>query len=431
MAQRRPYLRSIEGARGVAALGVLAYHTTQFSKGHGPLETATSRFWLGVPLFFVLSGFLLYRPFAHAVILSAPRPSIIRYGRHRVLRIVPAYWLVLTVSILEISGVHDLYPVAVAAVAVSIWAYIWLRRPGRLVYLAGLATTVFAVYRLVASPFHSVTWPGLANYALVQIPLGPPHTGVVGPAWTLCIELSFYLFLPILAVVTARYASHGATADARARRLAFGLAPMLPLGLAFMWITGVGTQRVSLPGYIDEFAVGMLLAVALERWPTVRVRTSRVLLGGAVLIAIAANLDYRLGPHDPYGNNSGLIFQRLMVIAFALTLASVLMRDGRTVLGRALSSRVLVAAGTISYGIYLWHMLFITKLSATNIWWSEGTNVLIVLTLTLAAAAASWFVLEKPLLDAKDDLGSLRRPRSAGGRARSRPSRSRRRPAVT
>ena len=81
MARRRPYLRPIEGARGVAALGVVAYHTMQFSRGHGPLEAATSRFWLGVPLFFVLSGFLLYRPFAHAVIRSVPRPSITRYAR--------------------------------------------------------------------------------------------------------------------------------------------------------------------------------------------------------------------------------------------------------------------------------------------------------------------------------------------------------------
>ena len=271
----------------------------------------------------------------------------------------------------------------------------------------------------------------MANYALVQIPFGPPHTGVVGPAWTLCIELSFYAFLPVLAIVTARFASRGATVDSRARRLALGLAPMLPLGLAFMWISGVGTQRVSLPGYMDEFAVGMLLSVALERWPTVSARASRAMLAAAVVLAVAANLHYRLGPHDPYGNNSGLIFQRLMVVAFALTLASVLMRDGRTILGRALSSRVLVAAGTISYGIYLWHMLFIARLGATNIWWSEGTNLLLVLLLTVAVATASWFILEKPLLHAKDDLRSLRRSRMEGERARPKTPDSRRRPAVT
>ena len=365
MGGRRSYLRSIEGTRGIAALSILAYHTTQLSNGHGYLEAATSRFWLGVPLFFILSGFLLYRPFAHAVIRGAPRPSIVRYARHRVLRIVPAYWLVLSVSIFWLPGFYDFYPVAVAAAAVCLWAYVFVRRPGPVYYAAAAGATLFAAYRLTQYPFHAVTWPALANYTLVYIPFAP-YTGVVGPAWSLCIEISFYCFLPMIAIVAARYASRGVTPEARAGRLALGLVPLLPLGVAFMWISAVGTQKVCLTGFIDEFAAGMLLAIALERWPTVSVRTSRAMLLAAVAIAIAANLHNRLGPHDPYGNGSGLIFPRLMVIAFVLTLASVLMRDEQTLLGRVLSSRMLVAAGTVSYGIYLWHFLFIQRLSTTN-----------------------------------------------------------------
>jgi peptidoglycan/LPS O-acetylase OafA/YrhL len=413
---RRTYLRSIEGTRGVAALSILAYHTTQLSTGHGYLEAATSRFWLGVPLFFILSGFLLYRPFAHAVIHQAPRPSIVRYARHRVLRIVPAYWLVLTVTIFQFPVFYDFYPVVIGVAAVCLWALVCVRRSGLLSYAAAAGVTCFAVYRLSESSFHAVTWPALANYTLVYIPFAAPHTGVVGPAWSLCIEISFYVFLPLLAVVAGRYASRGATAEARAGRLALGLVPLLPLGLAFMWISAVGTQKVSLPGFIDEFAAGMLLAIALERWPAVSVRTSRAMLAAAVAVAVVANLCDRLGPHDPYGNGSGLIFPRLMVIAFALTLASVLMRDGQTILGRALSSRALVAAGTVSYGIYLWHFLFIERLSATQLWWTEGTNLVLVLALTLAVATGSWLVVERPLLRMKDDLGSLRRPRRDGVR---------------
>lgn len=418
MGGRRTYLPSIEGTRGIAALSVLAYHATQLSNGHGFLEAATSRFWLGVPLFFVLSGFLLYRPFAHAAIHSGPRPSVVRYARHRILRIVPAYWLVLTVSIFEVPGFYDYYPVVIGAAAVCLWAYVWVRRPGPLGYVAAIGVTVFAVYRVTAYPFHAVTWPALANYTLVYIPFAP-YTGVVGPAWSLCIEISFYVFLPILAMVGARYASRGATPEARARRLGLGLAPMLPLGLAVMWISGAGTQGVVLPGFLDEFAAGMVLAIALERWPIVSVRTSRAMLVTAAAIAVVANLDNRLGPHDPYGNGSGLIFPRLMVIAFALTLASVLMRDERTLLGRALSSRMLVAAGTVSYGIYLWHFLFIERLRTTPVWWTEGTNLVLVLALTLAVATVSWLVLEKPLLRVKDDLGSLRRSRPESSRRRS------------
>ena len=155
----------------------------------------------------------------------------------------------------------------------------------------------------------------------------------------------------------------------------------------------------------------MLLAVGLERWPLITARSSRLLFLGAVGIATLANFGYRIGPPDPYGNGSGIFFPRLMVISFALVLASVLMRDERTILGRILSARVLVAAGTISYGIYLWHFLIIKRLSTTPVWWSEGTNLILVLGLTFAVATTSWIVLERPLMRAKDDLASLRRRR--------------------
>jgi peptidoglycan/LPS O-acetylase OafA/YrhL len=286
-----------------------------------------------------------------------------------------------------------------------------------------MAVTVFAIYKLIEYPFHFVTWPALANYALVYIPLAP-FTGAVGQAWSLCIEISFYVFLPVIAIVAARFATRAVTPEARAHRLALVLAPLLPLGLAFMWISHAGTQQVTLPGYIDEFAVGMLLAVALERWPYVSTRTSRIMLGMALAIAVAANVHDRLGPHDPYGNGSGLVFQRLMVVAFALTLASVLMRDQQTMLGRLLSSRVLVAAGTVSYGIYLWHFLIIWELMRTPFWWTEGTNVALVLGVTLALAAGSWIAIERPLLRVKDDLGSLgrRRTTTPRGHAKSKPT---------
>jgi peptidoglycan/LPS O-acetylase OafA/YrhL len=416
MAQARTSLRSIEGTRGIAALSILAYHTALLSNGHGYLEAATSRFWLGVPLFFALSGFLLYRPFARSVIHEQPRPSVVRYARHRVLRIVPAFWLVVSVSIFQVPGLFELYPAAIAAGALALWAYIYLRRPpaAYLAAAAALAATWFAVYRLAEYPLNDVAWRAFVNYFLINIPFAP-NTGIVGPAWSLCIEVSFYLFLPVLAFAAARYAAKATTRDGRAMRLSMVIATVLPVGIAYLWISHAGTQGVSLPAYIDEFAVGMLLAIALERWPLISARSSRSLLLVAVGIAIVANIGYRIGPADPYGNGSGIFFPRLMVVAFALALASVLMRDERTLLGRALSARFLVAAGTISYGIYLWHFLLIERLSTTPLWWSEGTNLILVLALTFAVATTSWLVLERPLLRAKDDLASLRRVRETVG----------------
>ncbi len=419
MVQGRTSLRSIEGTRGIAALSILAYHTALLSNGHGYLEAATSRFWLGVPLFFALSGFLLYRPFARAVLYERARPSVVRYARHRVLRIVPAFWLVVSVSIFQVPGLIDLYPAAIAAGAAALWAYIYLRRPrGRYLFAAAaIAATWFAVYRLAEYPLSDVAWRAFANYFLINVPFAP-NTGIVGPAWSLCIEVSFYLFLPLLAFAAARYAAKAASVEARARRLAIVIATVLPFGIAYLWISHAGTQGVSLPAYIDEFAVGMLLAVALERWPLITVRSSRLLLLVAIGIATLANVGYRIGPADPYGNGSGIFFPRLMVVSFALALASVLMREERTILGRVLSARFLVAAGTISYGIYLWHFLIVKRLSTTPVWWSEGTNLVLVLGLTFAVAVTSWIILERPLLRAKDDLASLRRRETTPGSGR-------------
>ena len=158
-----------------------------------------------------------------------------------------------------------------------------------------------------------------------------------------------------------------------------------------------------LPGYIDQFAVGMLLAVAVEVWPRVSVRRSRALLALGVAVGIVVNLGgYHLGAPSPYGAGSASMFATGMDMAFALVLASVLMRDERTVLGRILSARPLVAAGTISYGIYLWHMLVILGLDKTAAWVSGWSNVILVFGGTVVIATASWLAVERPALRLKD-----------------------------
>ena len=399
----RNHLRSVEGARGLAALSILTYHTAKLGNEHGFLEAATTRFWLGVPFFFVLSGFLLFRPFAHAAVHGRPWPSLSRYARARVLRIVPAYWLVLTVSIFQLRFYFHLYPVALAAAALVLWISVFLTRPSMLRSVAAIALTCGAVYALSRHPLHAA-WPGFANYLLVYIPFAQ-WQGVVGTGWSLCIEISFYVFLPLLAFALAHYSSRATGVHARARRLLVMLSFLLPFGIVYLWINHPTTQSIWLPAYIDEFAVGMMLAVALERWPHVSVRASRTLLLVALALALVANTIYGVGPHaDPYGNGSGVFFSRMMAVAFALILASILMRDEQTAIGHVLSSRTLVALGTISYGIYLWHFLIIQRLQTTPLWGSEETNLVLVLALTLAVATTSWLVVERPLLARKDDL---------------------------
>src|SRR3954453_2944883 len=87
-------LAGIEGLRAIAALSVMAEHTWLYAAG-GPGLRGPGR-WVpnlgnGLTLFFVLSGFLLYRPFAVAMAGAGPAPRIAAYARNRVLRIYPAY----------------------------------------------------------------------------------------------------------------------------------------------------------------------------------------------------------------------------------------------------------------------------------------------------------------------------------------------------
>ena len=97
----------LEAYRGVAALLVVVFHAYQHSReGTGtarevyagtPLHPLFHNLEAGVAWFFVLSGFLLYQPFLAADLHGAPRIRLADYARRRVLRIVPAYWLALTV----------------------------------------------------------------------------------------------------------------------------------------------------------------------------------------------------------------------------------------------------------------------------------------------------------------------------------------------
>ncbi|MBJ7401387.1 acyltransferase, partial [Mycolicibacterium sp.] len=84
---------SLTGVRALAAMLVVATHAayTTGKYTHGYLGLMLSRMEIGVSIFFVLSGFLLFGPWVRAVASGAPAPSLRRYARHRVRRIMPAY----------------------------------------------------------------------------------------------------------------------------------------------------------------------------------------------------------------------------------------------------------------------------------------------------------------------------------------------------
>ena len=145
----------MDSLRAIAALSVFVYHVA-FVLGwfdEGLAGRYLRELNLGVSIFFVLSGFLLYRPFVAARVEGEPSPALVPYAIRRVARIVPAYWVALTIIA------------------------IWLPVSG-----------VFTAEGIVT------------YYGFLQAYDPDTITGGIGQAWTLTVEVSFYILLPILAL---------------------------------------------------------------------------------------------------------------------------------------------------------------------------------------------------------------------------------------
>src|SRR3954469_16898621 len=154
---------SLTGIRAVAALLVVATHAayTTGKYTHGYVGLIYSRMEIGVPIFFVLSGFLLFGPWVKATASGNAPPSVRRYASHRVRRIMPAYVVTVLVA--------------------------------------------YAVYHFrTAGPNPGHTWTGLfRNLTLSQIYTDNYlysylHQGLT-QMWSLAVEVAFYVALPLLA----------------------------------------------------------------------------------------------------------------------------------------------------------------------------------------------------------------------------------------
>jgi peptidoglycan/LPS O-acetylase OafA/YrhL len=218
---RADTLPMLDGLRAVAALAVLlthvAFQTGEVGRGAGGAVLA--RFDAGVAVFFVLSGFLLYRPYARARWTGGRWPSTGTYALRRAARILPAYWLVL------------------AAVA----------------FTSSVPAGVLATH----------VWLGQAYTG--------PLLGSLTQTWSLCTEVAFYAALPLLAVA-ARRREGAVLAGCVAGSYAFiAVVHVLDAPLrALLW----------LPGHLDWFAAGMAVAAVAERARAgVPGRASLVLLG--------------------------------------------------------------------------------------------------------------------------------------------------------
>jgi peptidoglycan/LPS O-acetylase OafA/YrhL len=350
----RGRLDALDGLRGLAATGVLVLHVWMFSYGdsHRPpkglLDFAIGELRLGVQLFFVLSGFLIFRPFVAAALDGARHgPNLVRYAIRRGARILPGYWLALAAS------------------------FLLLRHLG---HRSQIDADQLPIFLLFAQNHFEETIKHLDP-----------------PMWTLGIEMSFYATLPIVGLLALRVGPH------RGRQVALTLtvvaAGLLSTVLAYThhWPQTLST---SLLPHLAEFGAGMTAAVLLHR-RTLRAAPAAVIAVAGIALFVANSWWHATGAGAV--DTRHLVGDAPGVAGIALVLATLVAGPWRVVL---LSRGPAKWLGTISYGVYLFHFPVIVGLRMTGHWPQDSLTreLLAVLAITLPAATLSWLLVERPAI---------------------------------
>jgi peptidoglycan/LPS O-acetylase OafA/YrhL len=359
-----PRFPLFDSLRAVAALTVFVGHTmtlTNAQENYSLAKYAPQLAAQGVAVFFLISGFLLYRPFVQARFSGKPL-RVRDYARRRVLRIVPAYWVALTVVIIVYTN----------AVALdNAWIF----------------------------------------YGFAQIYDNDTYTRGLGPAWTLCIEVTFYAALPLLAVAAAKLARdrHSIRGDL----ILVGVLAVVSLvvhavfydNAELRWIAG------TLPGTFLWFALGMGLAVvsvsehwqrrtslltrSVVRWPTLS-----WLAGIGVFVILCTAL-----PHaNAVGTGGPGEFVLYGLVSFCILLPGVFGDAAPGYARSVLRLRALSWLGLVSYSFYLYHALVIQWISqhATHVSHRYLYVLVLSFVVTCLIAAASYYVIERPILQLKN-----------------------------
>ena len=345
----------LDGLRALAMLIVCVKHVVQattpsWMRSDVPMLNYLMQEsgYLAVSFFFVLSGFLVSQPFVAWARDPGGKPLAIgRYARTRVLRVFPAWWV------------------------------------------------CFAIVALVSAPETYTNLPHLALFLTLHQNYDPDIIRtVVSPAWSLCIDVAFYLALPAL------FLGMRALRPRRPVRVAV-------LAIVAFWIGTIAFNAIwfspenvphpdlrplsfSLLSFGGQFAIGLLLAIGFPELERLR----RIPLAPCGLVLLLATTQL-IRPDHPN------LARPAMVLACGLLFAGVLQR--RT-MGRLapLRSRLLKRFADRSYGLYLWHLPVFHAMEHFNIVergvaWHTAHALALMMSIAWICAWASATFVELPL----------------------------------
>jgi peptidoglycan/LPS O-acetylase OafA/YrhL len=372
-------LPALDGLRGVAVLWVIFFHAYVLRRSLGDpwmglaassphLEPVIGAGYLGVDLFFLISGFLLALPwFVHGM-RGEPAPSAREFYRRRVRRIVPAYYVQLVLLF------------ALVVPLLRGWDY-WR------------SDLYVDLYNLVAH----------ATFLHNTTPLSSGSMQVNGALWTLAVEAQFYLIIPLVVPLVVRW-PYRALAVSFALAIAWrfatrdGLVPLVAFEMALgrPWAWPEESVRYlllhQLPSYCGHFVLGMVLGRAWLLWrghePS---RVARWTLDAGLVLAFA--LLYWTIAID--GRVAGDLTWTLptLCLGFLLLWTALSAQSGKL-----LARGPLAFAGRVSYSAYLLHLplLFLWNREATAL--APWLSLPLYLAAVFALSWLSWRFVEQPFL---------------------------------
>jgi peptidoglycan/LPS O-acetylase OafA/YrhL len=338
-------ITQLDGVRGIAILMVMVHNLDALSSR--PLSYITTNGWMGVDLFFVLSGFLIT-----GILLDTKLTEgyFKNFYIRRCLRIWPLYYAVLLVIFLVVPLVRHEEAMLVFQTASPRWSFF-----------------VFLQNFLVAKPTAAFS--------------------ALGVTWSLAVEELFYLVWPLF----VRFLPTN-----RLRWVAWGVIVCSPVLRLFLSSHNVAIYSNPFCR-LDGMMAGALLALSLQEGADLLKRMTGYAWAILVVAACLAFLTERYSLR-------WLTFSMTIMASAALVHLALFSKN--TLLRSMLTFRFLTFTGTISYGLYLLHKFPHDILKAMRIDVSSPSALLIVFAASYLLAFLSWNLLEKPFLKLKDHFES-------------------------
>jgi peptidoglycan/LPS O-acetylase OafA/YrhL len=369
-------VHGLDTLRSVAIIAVMLFHASAYH-GEGTLPdwlVPVARLgWMGVDLFFVLSGYLITSQLMQPY-LRGERPGLWAFYRNRLFRVLPAYLVVL---------------------AMYYWMPDWNEDPG---HLSSLGHYLTFTYNL------------LVDYA---------EHGAFSHAWSLCVEEHFYLLLPVIVLVMMRRPSLRKTVMVMGALVLMGIAvrsyfllhALQPLSRAGDAFGQVYIERIYYPTYsrLDGLLAGVALALVKAFRPTwwnaLAAHGHALLTGGVALVGVSVYL-FKDRWETAFGAPAvGVaIGFPLLAVGFAMLVACALSANG--LLRWKAPGAQLIA--TLAYSLYLTSKEMIHLVDDWFPKIAEGhmaTWLAAYAACSLIAATMLYWCVEKPFLMLRDRRG--------------------------